>query len=323
MTNFQVYKKTLPFSFIRFLVDLLGLSIFIGCCVLGFVIGNNGDTSNALIGLGIGVLVGIIFSCLIGFFITNRIKAAQISMMTKGVNEGELPEHTVKAGFEEVKGAFGKITVFFVISNAIKGIFRQLGRAFNRVGTAIGGDVGNGITSAIDSAIQTVIGYLCDCCLGWIMFRKDVNPFKAGCEGAVIFFKHGKTLIKNVGRIFGFGLLSLIVIGGAFFGVGYLVLNAFPQVGTAIVNEIAEIYASSGDPVPEFFQNPTYVVLFIAAIFGIIMFSILHGVLVRPFILVGVLRNYMAAGIKDMPTEQDFGELAAKSPKFRQLQNRI
>ena len=319
MTNFQVYSKTLPFSFLRFLVDLLGLVAFIGFAVLGFVIGGKVEEAGALIGLGIGIIVGIIFTALLGFFVTNRIKAAQIGMMTKGVTEGELPSHTVREGFNSLKGAFGKITVFFIITNAIKGIFHQLGRTITRVGNAIGGDVGGGIASAIDSAIQTVIAYLCDCCLGWIMYRKDVNPFKAGCEGTVIFFKHGKTLARNAGRIFGMGLVSLLILGGALSGVAYLVLSQFPQVGEAIASEIA---SSGGTDVPEFLTNPLYATIFISIVAGITVWSILHSVIVRPFILVGVLRNYMAAGIKDMPTEKDFSEIAIKSPKFRKLQSR-
>ena len=314
MTNFQVYRKTLSFSLIMFLTDLLALAVFLGCCTAGFFI----FKSMPLIGLLIGFIVGLLATIPISIFLTNRVKAAQIAMMTKGVNEGALPDHAFKEGFNEIRGRFASITVFFFITRAIKGIFQQIGRTANQIGTAVGGSVGNSVTSTIDSAIQTVIGYLCDCCLGWVLFRKDENPFKAGCEGAVIFFKHGKTLIRNIGRIFGMGFLSFLVIGALHFGIFFLIFSAFPNMFDALAAEIA----ASGSDVPAFLTNPTTFMVVVAAIGGVIMWGILHSILVRPFILVGVLRNFMAAGKEHMPSEKDFAELENKYPKFAKLRQK-
>ena len=318
MKNFQVYKKTLPFSLVEFLVSLAALFILAGLCSAGFFLFSK-QMDHALIGLGVGFIIGIVVVILINIFISNRIKAAQIAMMTKGVTEDTLPDHTFKEGFYEIKGRFGKITAFFFITNAIKGIFRQIGRGINKIGTAVGGDAGNAVTSAIDSAIQTLIGYLCDCCLGWILYRKDESAAKAGCEGAVIFFKHGKTLIRNVGRIFGMGFLSLLLIGGAFFGIFYLVFTQFPNMFVALANEITKL----GGDIPQFLTDPTILTVVVAAIAGIVLWSTIHGVLIRPFILVGVLRNFMAAGQKDIPSEADFKELDSRSPKFAKLHGSI
>ncbi len=323
MTNFQVYRKTLSFSFVEFLASLLGLFIVAGSATAGFFIANNFNDM-AIVGLVLGLIIGAILASLVNIFITNRIKAAQISMMTKGVNEGQLPDHTFKEGFVEIRGRFGKITVFFFITNAIKNIFRQLGRAINRLGTAVGGQVGDTVTSAIDSAIQVLIGYLCDCCLGWILYRQEVNSFRAGCEGAVIFFKHGKTLIRNIGRIFGMGLASLALIGGAFFGLFYLIFSSMPQMFVTLANEIGEMAVRNDwTDFPEFLKDPTILMLFIAGILAIVLWSIIHSVLIRPFILVGVLRNFMEAGKKEIPSEADFKELDAKSPRFRKLHAKI
>ena len=321
MTNFQVYRKTLSFSLLMFLVDLLMIAVVAGCATAGFFIAKDSDL--AILGLIIGFILGIILVALISIFLKNRIKAAQIAMMTIGVNEGALPDHTFKAGFEELRGRFAKITVFFFVTNAIKGIFRQLGRTINKVGTALGGNTGNAITSTIDSAIQTLIGYLCDCCLGWVLFRKEENSARAACEGAVIFFKHGKTLIRNIGRIFGMGFLSFLLIGGAFFGISYLIFAQFPQMFAELANEVSKIATSDGGTAPEFLSDPTTFAIFVAAILGIVMWSVIHSVLVRPFILVGVLRNFMAAGKQDIPTEQDFALLDGKSPRFAKLHNTI
>lgn len=323
MTNFQVYKKTLPFSFLRFLIDLLALAILGGCTAAGLFIAGGQFDSKGIIGLIVGLIVGAILTFLVSFFIENRVKGAQISMMTQGVVEGNLPDHPVQEGLNNMKGRFSRLATYYLITRAIKGIFRQLGNTVNKIGTAVGGNVGNGITSAIDSAVQTVISYLCDCCLGWILYRKDVNPFKAGCEGCIIFFKHGRALIKNIGRIFGLGFLSLILIGGAFFGASYAVFISFPYLTNALIEGFKNIAATDGGVPPEFFTNPTYVNLIISGIIGIVFWGILHSVLIKPFVLVGVLRNYMNAGIANMPSEKEFAELAEKSPKFAKLQGKI
>lgn len=319
MTNFQVYKKTLSFSFVMFAFDLVGLAALAGLCVGGFFIGYAaGGAAAGIVGLIVGFILGAIAAWAISFFITNRYKAGQIAMMTKGVTEDKLPDHAFKAGKEEVKGRFGKIAVFFAITNAIKGIFKQLGRSINRIGTAIGGDVGNGITSAIDSAIQTLIAYLCDCCLGWVLYRKDENPWKAGFEGCAIFFKHGKTLIRNIGRIFGMGILSFIVIAGGFFGIFLAIFSAIPNSFSAIAKAMVELGADA-----EIFTEPLVFRIVAALFLGIILWTILHSILVRPFILVGVLRNFMAAGKEHIPTEAEIAALESKSPKFAKLRNKM
>ena len=318
MTNFQVYRKTLSYSLVMFLVDIIKLVILVGFTILGFVLFEK-FFGLGLAGLPVGLLVAIIAVVLINIFVSNRIKAAQIAMMAKGVTENALPDHTFKQGFEELKGRFGSITVFFFVTNSIKRIFKQLGRTINKIGSAIGGQTGNTITSVIDSAVQTLIAYLCDCCLAWVMFRKDQNAAKSACEGAVIFFKHGKTLIRNIGRIFGMGFLSFLVIGGAFFGLSYFVFLQFPGLFQTLSNEII---AAGGD-IPEFVYDVNMLMIYVAAVLGIVIWSMIHSVLIRPFILVGVMRNFLLAGQKDMPKEADFQEVASKSPRFAKLSESI
>ena len=329
MSNFQVYKKTLSFSLVQFVLDLFVLLLVAGLATGGFFLFNKegSDAGMGIVGLAVGLFIGIVLAILISIFISNRIKAAQIAMMTKGVVENKLPEHTYKEGFNEIKGRFGRITLFFLITNAIKSVFREIGHGVTKVGQAVGGDVGGAVTSGIDSAIQTVVAYCCDCCLGWVLYRQDINGWKAGCEGAVIFFKHGKTLIRNVGRIFGMGILSFIVIGGAFFGLtfGLSQLPFFQGQWTTLANEIHEIaikQAWESNWFLDAIQQPNTLIIVASALVGIIFWSILHGVLIRPFILTGVLRNYMAAGLKDLPKESDIKDLESKFPKMKKLTSR-
>jgi MFS superfamily sulfate permease-like transporter len=154
------------------------------------------------------------------------------------------------------------------------------------------------------------------------MYHKEKGVAEAACEGAVVFFKHGKALIRNVGRIFGMGFLSLAIIGGGLFGIGYFVFTKFPQAFTNLANEIAELNVRHELDLPEFLTNPQTLIIAIAAILALILWSMIHSLLIRPFILVGVLRNFMDAGLKENITEEDMEELSKKSPKFAKLRKR-
>ncbi len=322
MTNFQVYKKTLSFSLVSFLVDLAVIAMWAVLALVGFKVSESA-TDKGLIGLLIGLVVGIIVAIIIKVFVSNTIKAGQIAMMTKGVTEDELPEKTFSEGRKIVKARFASITAFFFITGAIKGIFRQLMKTINRVATAVGGDTGNAISSAVDTAVQILLGYLCDCCLGWVFYRKELGTARAACEGSVIFFKHGKTLIRNIGRIFGMGALGLIVIGGGFFGIFYGISNLMSGQFNTLAIEVAEALKRADVSDASFLTNPNNLMLIISGILALVIYSMIHSVFIRPFILVGVLRNFTASGVKDMPTEEEFSTLNNKSPRFAKLYSQV
>ena len=319
MTNFQVYKKTLSFSLIGFLVDLLVFVGFIAICALGFIIADKAF-DKGLIGLALGFVVAVVFSILMNIFVSNVLKAGHIAMITRGVTEDALPENVLSEGKKAVKERFATITAFIFITRAIKNIFRQIGRIVTKVGTAVGGETGGNIASIINSAVQVLLGYLCDCCLGWVFYRKDKNAARATCEGAAIFFKHGKTLFKNIVRIFGLGLLSLAIIGGAFFGIGYLISSTMLKGAfDSLAGEIAEASLRNDLDLPQALMEPKTLMLIISGVAALFIWNIIHSVFVRPFILVGVMRNFTASGIKEMPTEAELNELDKKSPRFAKI----
>ncbi len=320
MDNKTIYKKTLVFSLRRVLWDLLCIAVVLGFSTLGFFILDKMG-QDGYIGLLIGFVVGLIPVIIILRFVSYSLKAGQIAMITRGVTEGDLPDNVVKEGKRVVRERFATVAVYFAATKVIKGIFNQIGRGISKVGSAIGGDAGGAVGDAIGSAIQTVVNYLCDCCLGWVFFRKDENAAKATCEGAVLFFKHGKTLAKNMGRIFGIGLLTLLLIGGVFTGVFYLILSRFSVSMAIVYDKVAEAMRNSSDPnwLTHILENRATLPIAFAAIGGIIIWAIIHSTFIKPFVLTGVLRNYLESGMNDVPTEDSFRLLDSKSPKFKKL----
>lgn len=318
MDNKEIYKRTLGFSCRAFFAEVLSLLILGGCAALGFLVSER-TFNKGLIGLAVGCVVGLILLVIVLRYMSYEYKAAQIAMMTKAITEGALPDDVIGEGKKIVKERFTTVAAFFLATGLIKGIFNEIGNAIESLGRSVGGDKGGTVGSVISTVLQTVVNYLCDCCLGWVFYRKDVKAARATCEGAVLYFRHGKTLLRNMGRVFGIGLASLIPIGGAFFGIAYLIMSRFPAAFATLTNEIVEAVARNSAYLNPFFTNPANMTLACAALVGAIMWAIIHSVFVRPFVLVGVLRNYLVSGMEELPTEDSFALLDGKSKKFRKL----
>ena len=306
MSNKEIYKKTLTFSLHRFLFNTCAL-IGVGLLAVGGFILMDKLTDKGLIGLAIGVLFGIVIVAVVAHFFAYTFQAGQIAMMTRAVTEGTLPDDVYAEGKRMVKERFTTVAIYYAATNAIK---------------AIGGDAGNAIASTINIGIQVLIGFLCDCCLGWVFYCKDKSALKATLQGAAIFFKNGKTLLRNMGRIFGMGIASLVLIGGAFSGVFFLIFSNMTDTFTSLRDELVEACTRNDISLNAFFTNPTNLALIAAVIVGIILWAIVHGTFVRPFVLVGVLRNFTQAGLATKTTEQDYEALTSKSKKFRKLQEK-
>lgn len=323
MTNKEIYSRTIGFSVRRLLYDILTFIILGAFSVAGFMIAEK-TADKGLIGLAIGIVVGIVVVVILLRYISYTFKAGQIAMMTRAITTGSLPNDVIGEGKKVVKERFATVALFFAATGVIKGIFQQLGKALTGLGKAVGGDTGETVASVVDTAIQVVVGYLCDCCLGWVFYRKEQNAAKATCEGAVLFFKHGKTLAKNLGRVFGMGIASLVVIGGAFSGVFYLIASAFPaSFFSTLATEIAEFATRESVKIPEILTNPSTLMIAAAVLAGVIVWSIIHSAFIRPFVLTGVLRNYLESGMENIPTEESFAMLDSKSPKFAKLHGEL
>ena len=312
MTNKEVYTRTIGFSVYRLLFDILAILALAALTAAGFFIGNMFDA--AIIGLIVGLILGIVVAVFAFRFISYTYEAGQIAMMTRAVTTDELPEDVIAEGKAVVKRRFTTVALYYAATRVIKGIFNELSAAISSVGEAVGGDTGSTVGSIIGTVIGIIVGYLCDCCLGWVFYREDESAGKATCEGAVLFFKHGKTLLKNLGRVFAIGIVSFLVIGGIFSAIAYLILAQFGDTFISLAESIKEV----GD-MPEILTNPTTLTIAAAVVIGVIIWDILHTAFVRPFVLTGVLRNYIESGANEAVSEADFNALDSKSKKFAEL----
>ena len=308
MSNFEIYRKTFTFLWQRLFLYLLGIVIMIACTVLGYMI-----IGEPFIGMGSGFIIGLIIFALILHYCGYLLKAAQIAMMMKGVADNKLPKDVSVKGKELVKKRFATVSVYYAVTNGIKGIFAELTKGLNSLADSSGNSADEGVTGTISAVINIAVAYLCDCCLGWVFYRTEENAFRSTCEGAVLYFKNWKTLIKNMGRVLGFGAVSLVIIGGLL-GFGYYsLLGSFPVFVQGIVNVLGSVVENES----EITKDPTVSLAVVSFLFALITWSVLHAAFVRPFVLIGVLRNYMKAGIENLPKEADMAALDGVSKKFK------
>lgn len=313
MKNREIYAKTLRFSLLQILVDLLGLLIAIAIPAVAFLV-TRGKEDVCVAATAICAVVGIVAGLLFAKYAGYLFKAGQIAMVTQAVATGQLPENVVEAGKQAVKSRFLTANVYFGLTSLISGINAQLTRGITGATETLGKMTGNdnaggvveGIGAAISIFISVVLEYISCCCLGWVFYNKDQNAFKSTCDGAVIYFQNGKVLMKNMGKVIGISLLCFVLIGGGLFAGLNAVIGDLPALFTAEQLAQMEMDLTPGDV--------RYILIGVLALIG---WGILHAALVKPYLLVSVMRDYLNAAAKTPPAVDIYGKLCKLSGKFR------
>ena len=312
MTNFQIYRKTLPFAFLRLLFSFLGLLVAVLLPVAAFFITKNMPEKTMVIICGIVTVIGLLGFILLARYLGYLLQAGQIAMITRGVVDGSLPDNVVEEGKAAVKKRFVTANVYFGLQSLIRGITSQITNGVTSATTALGslgGEDGESVLGAIGGVISAfiaiVLEYVNYCCLGWVFHNSDQNAFKSTCDGAVVYFQNWKVLLKNAGKVFGITLLSLVVIGAPLAYLAYTILNATHGVSSlvAAVAEATQLDAATS-------------LIVIAVVLGLIAWAIIHSALVKPYILVSVLRKYMEAAEANPPKLDVYGKLCKLSKRF-------
>ena len=189
----------------------------------------------------------------------------------------------------------------------------------NALARGIDGDNTTGPASIIASIVSTVVSGCSStnyCSLGWVFLHKEQSAFKSTCDGAAIYFQNWKTLTKNSAKVIAITIVSLALIGGAFFGVAYLLLGSIEPLTAVLADIDAAATLEDGAPFPQDVADRA-VRRHRADSVG------------RPprrlreaYILVSVMRRYIEAGRTDTPQVDVYEKLfgmskASKSPRPR------
>lgn len=311
MKDSEIYKGTVKFSFMRVLCTLMGLLLVLGLPSITFLVTSVmglGDEVG-LIAAGVALIIGFIGFGLIAHYAGYLFWAGQVAMITEGVTKNALPSDPYAAGKAEVKKRFVTATVYFALLKVTNVISTEITNGINAI-TRVFDPSGKGPAAIIGTVISVCIGlvltYVNFCCLGWVFYNKNQSSVKSTLDGAVIYFQNWKTLLKNAASIIGLTLVSLVVIGGVFAGLFYVILGAVPAVVTvaAELDQALEVAAGTS-------------LIGAAVIGGLLLWYGIHSAFVQPYILISVMRRYIEAGLANPPKVDIYGKLCKISARFK------
>lgn len=294
----------------------LRLFIVIALPVAAFLAASQAGEAAGIVAAIAGLVVGFVLFALIARYGDYLFRAAQIAMIARGVSDGELPADTYAAGKQAVKDRFATASAYFALYAVTKAISTEITAGINALTAVAGGARGAGALGAAGSvapaAIGIVLEYLNYCSLGWVFLHREQSAFKSTCDGAVIYFQNWKVLLKNAGKVLGLTVASLVVIGGAFFGILFLVLGAIAPRTGVLADIDASIVMDDGAAAP---AGTSLVVL--CVIVALLLWGGIHSAFVQPYLLVSVMRRYIDAGRANPPKVDLYGKLCSLSKGFR------
>ena len=323
MKNSEIYRRTLKFSVMRLVRTILCVIMLVALPLITFVAtGLAGlDEVVQLAATGVAFIVALIAFYLIAHYGGYLLTAGQVAMITEGVANGELPEDTYVAGKRAVKSRFATASVYYGLWSVTRAITNEISSGMNALARGIDGDNTTGPASIIAGIVSTVVSvvleYLNYCSLGWVFLHKEQSAFKSTCDGAVIYFQNWKTLMKNSAKVIAITIVSLALIGGAFFGVAYLLLGSIEPLTAVLADIDAAATFEDGSAVP---AGTSLIVL--CAVIALVLWSGLHGAFVKPYILVSVMRRYIEAGRTDTPQVDVYEKLSGMSKGFKKALGR-
>lgn len=321
MGNVEIYRKTLRFSVMRLLVTILGIFIIVALPLATFLVTAGMSEVACAVATFVAFIVGIVVFVLIIRYCGYLFTAAQVAMITEGVSKGTLPDDVYAAGKQAVKRRFVTASVYFALWSITKAITNQITAGLNALGRVA--DAGNNagpastVAGIVSTVISVVLEYLNYCSLGWVFLNAGQSPFKSTCDGAVVYFQNWNTLLQNAGKVIGVTVVSLVVIGGAFFGLGHLAFGSIPSLTAVLADLDASATLDDGSAVP-----PGTSLIILCVIVALLLWSGIHSAFVKPFILISVMRRYIEAGLANPPKVDLYGKLAGMSAGFRKALER-
>ncbi len=294
MTANNLYIKTMKFNLIK-----LGLSlatVFLSAIIIiilwkVFIVFDLYFLLYAFLGVGFAV-IGII-RFLLMHYAGYIVKAGHIAVLTEAIQTGQVPEQSFAYAKEKVQNRFGTSNVFFGIDKLVAGSVKQIQRAVGKLGGFLDVVPGLGlIVTFINFFLELSLGYIDECCLGYVFLNEEQDPFKSAADGVVIYAQNWKKLLKDAAITTGIVVILLLV---SIFVVLAALGSVFDTLGVG--SEIAFIIAVG------------------------IAYSLKYA-FVDSWILTRTMVSYMEVAPSTEITYDLYSKLCGLSDKFKELFNK-
>lgn len=229
MKPFEIFKKTLPFVWLRLGIDLAVSAGVILWAVIWLAIATAVDN-------GVMLLIAVIAICssfkivdLIQQYIGYMIKSAQIAVIAEVFTSGRVPDNMFQFGKERVKKKFVQANVYILLDKLVSGSIRQINKAVN-------GSLGwieklvpqlSVVTNIIQKFTTLTLTYVDECCLCYTFMNDEQSAFKSAADGVVIYFQNWKALLKSAAKGTGIVVIAELLVGILMYLIIIPIINLF------------------------------------------------------------------------------------------------
>lgn len=204
------------------------LDVFIGAVLFAIMMGIAWMTDSG----EIGAVMLIIWICVWGaihwiikHYVAYLLKAGHVAAIAQSFKDGKVPSNPVTTGKDMVKERFATSNVYFLVDKLVAGAVKQLQRVLGRVTSLLGNLPGGGAIQTVGNMfIDISLGYIDECCLGYVFYHPEQNVYKSSADGVVVYAQNWKPLLKDGAKttfvvlltVFAVTLLAFALVGGLF-----------------------------------------------------------------------------------------------------------
>lgn len=290
----QIFSGTIGFCWLKLALGLV--DILIGLVLFAIVMGIAALTGSGEIGavmFFIWIGVWSVIHWLIKHYVGYLLKAGHVAAIAQSFKDGRVPPNPVGVGKDMVKERFATSNVYFLIDRLVSGAVKQLQKVLGKVTSLLGNLPGGGAVQAVGNMfIDISLGYIDECCLGYVFYHTEQNVYKSSADGVVVYAQNWKQLLKDGAKTTFVVLLTILVV----------TLLAF-----ALVGGLFKLMGWS---------------MFVAVIVSVIVSFTVKYAFVDSWILVKMMSSYFTAADTTIITYDLYGKLCNLSGKFKELFNK-
>lgn len=295
MKNGEIFKKTMPFVWGRFGMQLLlnvGMIIYFAILVGLFIMLIESQAIIAviigLIGLPIGLKI-YSFGC---EYIGYMIKAAHVAVIGELSLYGKVPDGVkiTEYGKNKVKERFLTANAFFAIDKLMSSAVKQIQNMITKVGNVFEKvEIIQTIIKIVNIFVGIVLGYVDEAVLARVFQKKEDGAWKASADGVVLYFQNWKEILKNA---------LLITVG----------IIAFYAIGIGLIYAVAAGLSLVSD---------LWVILLIFAAYFLI--DVIKVSFIDSYVTIAVVNKYLPLTINQTPAIDIYEKAQGWSKKFKEM----